>query len=65
VALALLVLFVIGIKVFEDVITEDSGPINTAVLWFVRQQTRRALTDFFGSRHRSVGGDVSSVQSPT
>jgi undecaprenyl-diphosphatase len=47
VALALLVLLVIGIKVFLDVIIEDSGPINTAVLWFIRQHIPRALTDFF------------------
>lgn len=40
-------LLVIGIKVFEDVITEDSGPIDTAVLWFIRQHTPPALTDFF------------------
>ena len=40
-------LLVIGIKVFEDVITEDSGPIDMAVLWFIRQHTPPALTGFF------------------
>ena len=47
VALGLIVLLIIGIKVFEDVLTEDSGPIDTAVLWFIRQHTSPALTDFF------------------
>ncbi len=45
--LALLTLLVIGIKVFEDVIAKESGPIDMAVLWLIRQNTPPALLGFF------------------
>lgn len=45
--LALLVLLVFGVKVVEDVIARESGGIDTAVLWFLRQHLPPALTDFF------------------
>ena len=35
--LTLLTLMVVAIKVFEDVIAKESGPVDTALLWFVRQ----------------------------
>ena len=45
--LALLTVLIVGIKVFEDVIAKESGPVDTAMLWFIRQKTPVALTDFF------------------
>ena len=35
--LMLLTLMVVAIKVFEDVIAKESGPIDIALLWLVRQ----------------------------
>lgn len=45
--LTLLTLLVIGIKVFEDVIAKESGPIDTAVLWLIRQNTPPAVLGIF------------------
>ena len=45
--LALLTLLVIGIKVLEDVIAKESGPIDTAILWLIRQNTPPGLLGFF------------------
>lgn len=45
--LALLTLLVVGIKVFEDVIAKESGPLDTAVLWLIRQNTPIAMRSFF------------------
>ena len=47
VALGLLTVLVVGIKVFEDVIAQESGPVDTAMLWFVRQNMPPVLWDFF------------------
>jgi undecaprenyl-diphosphatase len=47
--LTLLTLLVVGVKVFEDVITRDSGPIDTAILWFVRQNVPPGLHGFFSA----------------
>jgi undecaprenyl-diphosphatase len=47
VILALLTLLVVGIKVFEDVIAKESGPVDTAILWFVRQTIPPALLGIF------------------
>lgn len=47
IVLTLLTLLVVGIKVFEDVISKESGPIDTAVLWFIRENIPRGLTAFF------------------
>lgn len=47
VLLALLTVLVVGVKVFEDVLAKESGPVDTAILWFIRQNTSLALTSFF------------------
>jgi undecaprenyl-diphosphatase len=47
--LTLLTLLVVGIKVFEDVIAKESGPLDTALLWFVREKTPTQWLDFFTS----------------
>ncbi len=44
--LGLLTLLIVGMKVFEDVITKESGPFDTAVLWFIRQHIPSTLTGF-------------------
>jgi undecaprenyl-diphosphatase len=54
--LALLTLLIVGIKVFEDVIAKESGPIDTALLWFIRQNTPPALNGFFGGVTLSGAG---------
>lgn len=43
----LLILLVVGGKVFEDVVTQESGPIDTAILWFIRDNTTPAMVGFF------------------
>ena len=45
--LALLSLMVVAIKVFEDVIAKESGPVDTALMWFVRQIIPPSLSSFF------------------
>ena len=45
--LMLLTLMVVAIKVFEDVIAKESGPVDTALLWFVRQTIPPVLASFF------------------
>ena len=45
--LTLLTLLVVGIKVFEDVIAKESGPVDEIILWFVRQNVSPALLGFF------------------
>ena len=45
--LALLTLLVLGLKVFEDVIAKESGPVDTAWLWLIRQNVPSAMTGFF------------------
>lgn len=45
--LALLTLLVVGIKVFEDVLSKESGPVDTAALWWIKQNAPAALTGFF------------------
>lgn len=47
--LTLLTLLVIGIKVFEDVLSKESGPVDTATLWFIKQNTAPALISFFSA----------------
>ncbi len=46
-ALALLTLLVVGTMVFEDVISAESSPVDTAVLWFIRQEFPSELVGFF------------------
>jgi undecaprenyl-diphosphatase len=36
-----------AIKVIEDVVAKESGPVDTAILWFIREQVPAALTGFF------------------
>ena len=45
--LTLLTLMVVAIKVFEDVIAKESGPIDIALLWLVRQIIPPAVASFF------------------
>lgn len=46
--LGLLTLAMSAIKVIEDVVAEESGPVDTAILWFLREQVPAALGGFFG-----------------
>ena len=45
--LGLLTLAVAGIKLIEDVVAKESGPVDEAILWFVRQHVPAALNGFF------------------
>ena len=47
--LTLLTLLVVGVKVFEDVIGQESGPIDKAILWLVRQTLPPSLFSFFSA----------------
>lgn len=38
-----------AIKVIEDVVAKESGPVDTAILWFVREQVPAALSGYFGA----------------
>ena len=35
------------IKVIEDVVAKESGPVDSAILWFLREQVPAALSGFF------------------
>lgn len=45
--LALLTLLIVGIKIFEDVIAKESGPVDTALLWLIRHNTSAVMVEFF------------------
>ena len=45
----ILALLVTGIKVVEDVVAKESGPVDEAILWFVREHVPLALTGFFAA----------------
>ena len=47
--LTLLTLLVIGIKVFEDVLSKESGPVDTAALLLIKQNTPPAWIGFFSA----------------
>ena len=47
--LTLLTLLVIGIKVFEDVLSNESGPVDTAALLLIKQNTSPGLIGFFSA----------------
>lgn len=47
--LSVLTLAVVGIKVIEDVVAQESGPVDEALLWFVRNHVPRELTGFFSA----------------
>ncbi len=45
--LGMLTLAVSGVKVIEDVIAKESGPVDEMILWLVREHVPAALTGFF------------------
>lgn len=45
--LAILTLSVSAIKVIEDVVAKESGPVDEAALWFIRDHVPSSLTGFF------------------
>jgi undecaprenyl-diphosphatase len=45
--LGALTLAMTAIKLIEDVVTQESGPVDTAILWFVRNHVPAALAGFF------------------
>jgi undecaprenyl-diphosphatase len=47
--LGVLTLAMSAVKVIEDVVAHESGPVDTALLWFVREHVPAALTGFFGA----------------
>jgi len=47
--LGLLTLAMSAIKVIEDVVAHESGPVDTAILWFVREQVPAGLAGFFAA----------------
>ena len=47
--LTLLTLLVIGIKVFEDVLSKESGPVDTAALLLIKQNVSPVLISFFSA----------------
>jgi undecaprenyl-diphosphatase len=49
VLLGLLTLAMTAIKVIEDVVAKESGPVDTAILWFVRDQVPAELRGFFAA----------------
>jgi undecaprenyl-diphosphatase len=51
--LGLLTLAVTGAEVFEEVLAGESGPLDTALLWFVREHVPLALTGLFAAVTRS------------
>lgn len=42
-----LMLAVVAVKLTEDVVAKESGPIDEAILWFIRAQVPAALNGFF------------------
>jgi undecaprenyl-diphosphatase len=51
--LGLVTLAMTGAEVFEDVLAGESGPIDTALLWFIRNHVPLGLTGFFAAVTRS------------
>ena len=47
--LGILTLAVAGIKLIEDVVAKESGPVDEAILWFVRDHVPAALNGFFAT----------------
>jgi hypothetical protein len=45
--LGALALAMSAIKLIEDVVGKESGPVDNAILWFVREQVPAALSGFF------------------
>lgn len=51
--LGILSLVVTGVKVIEDVIARESGPVDEAILWFIRDHVPLAFAGFFAAVTRS------------
>lgn len=54
--LAVLGMFTLGVgavKVIEDVVAKESGPVDEAILWFIRDHVPSELTAYFGAFTRS------------
>ena len=49
VVLGILTLAVGGIKLIEDVVAMESGPVDEAILWFIRDHVPSALNAFFAT----------------
>lgn len=47
--IGMLTLAVAAVKLIEDVVAKESGPVDEAVLWFVRRYVSSALTGFFSA----------------
>jgi len=47
--LGMLTLAVGGIKLIEDVVAKESGPVDEAILWFIRDHVPSALSGFFAA----------------
>ncbi len=56
--LVALTLAVSAIKVIEDVLAKESGPVDGAILWFIREHVPAALGDVFKAITRSASGRV-------
>jgi undecaprenyl-diphosphatase len=55
--LVLLILLVVGIKVFEDVITKESAVVDAALLWFIRENMSVTFSDFLKAATFSGSGN--------
>ncbi len=47
--LGILTLAVGGIKLIEDVVAKETGPVDEAILWFIRDHVPSALNGFFAA----------------
>lgn len=45
--LAILTLAVVAVKLIEDVVAKESGPVDEAILWFIRDHVPSAMNAFF------------------
>ncbi len=45
--LAILTLAVVAVKLIEDVVAKESGPVDEAILWFIRDHVPSAMNTFF------------------
>jgi hypothetical protein len=54
--MAMLSLLIVGLIVFEDVIAKESGPVDTAILWFIRINLPTALHGVFSMTTLSGAG---------
>ncbi len=56
--LVLLILLVVGIKVFEDVIANESDAVDTVLLWFIRENIPVAFLGFLKAATFSGSGNL-------